>query len=43
MYYIILGMTFLEAILKLPDKYTLYGKQVTFKPVYNNKCNLDRW
>lgn len=29
MYYVMLWMTFLEAILKLCDKYTVYGKQVT--------------
>lgn len=29
MYYIMVEMTFLEAILKLCDKYTAYGKWVT--------------
>lgn len=29
MYYIMVEMTFLEAILKLCDKYTVYGKRVT--------------
>lgn len=37
-----LGMAFLEAILKLCDKYTLYGKQVTLTLVCNNKCKMDR-
>lgn len=37
-----LGMALLEVILKLCDKYTLYGKQVTLTLVYNNECNIDR-
>lgn len=37
-----LGMAFLEAILKLCDKYTLYGKQVTLTLVCNNKCKMDK-
>lgn len=33
MYDIVLGMAFLQAILKLCDKYTLDGKQVPLKRI----------